>query len=231
MITENVTVRSKQNELRKIITTRTDPTQIAASRSAPLSSEQAIRQHDIRSELANVQKLITEAEEGISVLRAKIASVQSGTGKAGSQPVPSVEAVMSTIMKMTAMAEKRSGDVDVLETQLRKLKVDTGNGDLPKEPIPFATPPTAKSYAARTPGSSTYGLFYTPESSRSTPMAMNSFIGASTSHIGTPSSKLANPRIRDWESLRTKAAGKREVKTRLRNALGGVGPRVKSIED
>ncbi|KAI9788552.1 MAG: hypothetical protein M1816_006801 [Peltula sp. TS41687] len=225
-------LRSKQNELRKAISARTDPTQIAATRSAPLSSEQTIRQHDIRSELANVQKLITEAEEGVSVLRARIASIQTDAGKAGSPSVPTVEAVMNTIMKMTTMAEKRSGDVDVLETKLRKLKIDAGNGDFLKATAPFSTPSAVRSHGPKTPGSSTYGLFYTPESSGSTPRAMNSSLGASTSsYIGTPSSNMGMTNTRDLAALRTKAAGKREVKARLRNALEKVGPRLKNIDD
>jgi nucleoporin NUP159 len=40
--------------------------------------------------------------------------------------VPTVEAVEATIRKMTAMAERRSGDVDVLEVQMRKLGLAGG---------------------------------------------------------------------------------------------------------
>ena len=55
--------------------------------------------------------------------------------------MPTVEAVMRTITKMTSMAEKRSGDVDVLETQLRKLRLASTS----REGSPMVTPQARRS--------------------------------------------------------------------------------------
>lgn len=107
-----------------------------------------------------MQKLITEAEEGITLLRAKLASSSSssslsnslvkngvGANRAGGgggvqagAGAPTVEAVVNTIMKMTSMAEKKSGDVDVLENQMRRLGIDhNGSGRTSRHASPFGT--------------------------------------------------------------------------------------------
>ncbi|KAH8675452.1 hypothetical protein BX600DRAFT_172671 [Xylariales sp. PMI_506] len=112
--------RSKRNDLQKLIASRLDPDQALANRSLPLTAEQAARQNDLRRDFARFTKLLAEAEESLAVLRAKIVSANAAQGKTGS--TPTVEAVMRTITKMTSMVEKRSGDIDVLENQMRKLR-------------------------------------------------------------------------------------------------------------
>lgn len=180
-------VRSKYSVLKKIIDARMDPAQVAAVRGAPLSSEQAVQQHEIRAEALQVQKLLSQAEEDVTLLKAKLAGSRGFDGERKAHPSPTVEAVVRTIMKLTSMAEKKSGDVDVLENHLRKLKmVDEDENKDDSLPMisnsPFSTPqgrPSSSSSSStrpmrndgfRTPPPSrpaAYGLFYTPESPRS----------------------------------------------------------------
>ncbi|KZF24354.1 hypothetical protein L228DRAFT_245277 [Xylona heveae TC161] len=214
-----VRLRAKHHDIKKLIDARSDPDELAMHRSAPLSAEQAVQQHDLRRDLQKFQKLLTEVEEGISVLKAKVVAQGAGratpspsmTGSALStsrpQAQPTMEAVMNTINKMTSMVERKSGDIDVLENQMRKLRFSsvTSNSSAPgssRESSPFggsrmsSPPPQAQSSyhplsssirsrgACRTPrtpgtGAGAYGtprtsgtgLFYTPDSSRSTPRA------------------------------------------------------------
>ena len=67
-------------------------------------------------------------EEGVLELKTKLATA-SGGRRGGT--VPTVEAVENTIRKMTLMAEERSGDVDVLEQQMRRLGMSTDGDSRP----------------------------------------------------------------------------------------------------
>jgi nucleoporin NUP159 len=126
---------------------------------APLDAAWLALQRGLRARRAEALRRIAEAEDGATVARAKLAaraaagdgeSEASSVGSAGGRighrrarssvdgaGVPTVEAVEATIRKMTAMAEKRSGDVDVLEVQMRKLGLTGrggGGGDAPSTP-------------------------------------------------------------------------------------------------
>lgn len=81
----------------------------------PLPPDAAAQQARLRRAAANLQKQLAAAEEAATVLRAQLAA----TGSSG--PQPTVDAVSNTIHKMTAMAAKKSADIDWLETQLRRL--------------------------------------------------------------------------------------------------------------
>ncbi|KAF7555406.1 hypothetical protein G7Z17_g2183 [Cylindrodendrum hubeiense] len=117
-------LRAKQEDLKHILTVRTDPDQADVTRSLPLSAEQATQQNELRREFARFSKLLAEAEEALTLLKTRIVSVSSASGK-GKGNVPTVEAVFRTITKMTSMVEKRSGDIDMLENQLRKVHIGT----------------------------------------------------------------------------------------------------------
>ncbi|RYP56117.1 hypothetical protein DL771_012123 [Monosporascus sp. 5C6A] len=159
---ELVRDRNKQADLKKIIASRLDPDQVIANRALPLSAEQAAQQNDLRREFARFTKLLAEAEENLTLLKAKIVSANGGTGGAGgkagaSSPAPTIEAVVRTITKMTSMVEKRSGDVDVLENQMRKLRLGSlGPGS--REGSPFAA-------AAATPNKNGHRKLFSPERS------------------------------------------------------------------
>jgi nucleoporin NUP159 len=114
-------LKSRAADLRKQIATRTDPRQQAEHYNAPLPSESAAQQTELRQSVQRMQKQLAEAEEAMSILRADLASVPTDGQSKGASNVPTVEAVTNTILKMTAMVEQRSGDVDVLESQIRRL--------------------------------------------------------------------------------------------------------------
>ncbi|KAM0717664.1 hypothetical protein Q7P37_007516 [Cladosporium fusiforme] len=114
-------------DLRKQIASRTDPRQQAEQFNAPLPSESAAQQTELRQAVQKMQKQLAEAEEAMSILRADLASVPAAGQSKGASNVPTVEAVTNTILKMTAMVEQRSGDVDVIEAQIRRLPAGLAN--------------------------------------------------------------------------------------------------------
>ena len=229
-------VRSRHNEIKKFVHARSDPDQIGATRSAPLSAEQAAIQHDLRKEFMRFQKLLAETEESITILKAKLASHDSSSGKGGAHKVPTVEAVTNTIMKLTSMVEKKSGDIDVLENQMRKLRfsstTDSGASSS-REASPFVTPAKSTRQSQRgTPGSSsTYAPFYTPESTKSQLRASTGSSGG-----GRSKARIGGVTPEDVERCKTRARRRKEVKERLETvlakaALGNGAVRVRSLDE
>ncbi|KAI9781175.1 MAG: hypothetical protein M1839_006283 [Geoglossum umbratile] len=232
-ISINLIVRAKYNEVRRAISAASDPGQIEIRRSAPLSAQQAFQQNELRKQSTVFQKLLVETEEGIALLKAKLVSTSGKTS--GKLAAPTVEAVMNTILKMTTMVEKRSGDVDLLENQMRKLGlnpmnrngVDSGTGGISSTTPPPSTPDR--------PGSGTYGLFYTPGSAYGTPKDLRSSLGGlavgSPDGKGTPRKKLNAITPEEVEITKEKMARKRLVTKRLRDALVATSPKVRVVEE
>lgn len=121
LLKDTAKLRSKTSEMRKTIVARTDPQQRANHHAAALNVEAQMQQTELRQGVAKVQGLLQEAEEMLSSLRVNLASVSSAAQGTKAQRAPTVEAVTNTILKMTAMIEQKSGDVDVLEAQIRRL--------------------------------------------------------------------------------------------------------------
>ncbi|KAK5126420.1 hypothetical protein LTR85_010656 [Meristemomyces frigidus] len=114
--------RAKMGEVRKRIRQYTDEEQRASQLSAPLPVETQTQQSELRQGVQRVQKLLGQVEEAMSMLRADLASAATASSQAnGTARVPTVEAVTNTILKMTAMVEQRSADIDVLESQIKRL--------------------------------------------------------------------------------------------------------------
>jgi nucleoporin NUP159 len=206
--------------------------------SAPLSAEQASLQHDLRKASMLVQSKLVKAEQELIVLRAKLAEKSpsqengmNGTGKgmldrSVSHKKPTVEAVTSTIAKMTSMAEKKSTDVDVLEAQLKKLGLASGgsvDGSRQGSLEPNGTPQRSSSrlgasQLTRTPMSGTGSVYHTPESKfgqsfRSTPASWRGSLRASINNSGALVS------TEDSERWKEKARRKKEVRGLLKQAL------------
>lgn len=114
---------ARTNELRKQLSRRTDAQQKAQNQASPLPAETAAQQTELRQSLQHVQKLLSQVEQNMTLLRADLASISAATSSDAnsSSGVPTVEAVTNTILKMTSMIEQKSGDVDVLEAQIRRL--------------------------------------------------------------------------------------------------------------
>lgn len=166
-----LTLRGQCASIRKTLDAHTDTTAIAT---APLSAEQANLQQDLRSTSALLQAKLADLEQGVSLLRAKIADAPRPDGAAqGPTKRPTVEAVASTITTMMNMAESKSSDIDVLEVQLKKLGIDTSASASPstrsREGSPFTTPKKGLRNFPTTPGSrgsldGSISAYHTPDS-------------------------------------------------------------------
>ncbi|QSZ29934.1 hypothetical protein DSL72_004452 [Monilinia vaccinii-corymbosi] len=234
---ETFKLRQRFEEVKKTVQSFTSPDQLVIARGQPLNAEQASQQHDLRRNYLKFQKLLSEAEEGLTVLRAKIVS-QNSSGHAKTA-APTVEAIMRTINKMTSMAEKRSGDVDVLENQMRKLKFSTTS----RESSPALRTPQKNSNRlstrVNTPGtSSTSRGFYTPEShfkgSASRRLGGSAFMMSGSGSIyGSPSprKKISGYSTEEKLELTEAARRKKDARDKLRRAVRSAGVEVRALPD
>ncbi|KAF5006170.1 hypothetical protein FDECE_7445 [Fusarium decemcellulare] len=210
-------LRAKQEDLKQILMIRTDPDQAEVTRSMPLSAEQATQQNELRREFAKFSKLLAEAEEALTLLKTRIASASSASGK-GKANVPTVEAVIRTITKMTAMVERRSGDIDVLENQLRKVHL----GSTSREGSPMVTPQGKKS------------IMFSPES---TPVRSlrHSFAGSislgASVRATPPRKKLSGFSHEEKGDLMEKRARRLAVLGKLKESVEKRGVSVWNMED
>ncbi|KAF2835769.1 hypothetical protein M501DRAFT_1019380 [Patellaria atrata CBS 101060] len=188
-------LRQRFSADRNVISAHTDEHRLALIKAAPLSADQSAQQADLRQKYADHMKLLAQVEEDISVLKVKFAAGQCGTNNGGrGQQQPTVEAVTNTILKMTRMVEEKSGDIDVLETQMRKLRMasttpgpNSLSGSLmrssllgsraSREASPFATPPLSRRGFGHSQG---YGLVYTPDASPAQSRLLGSSMVASS---------------------------------------------------
>lgn len=162
LILEKAKLMTRINDIRRQIINRKDPERLESSRKAALPKELADTQKTLRAEYAKLLTFLSQAEEATILLRSRLASHSASGGNTGA--VPSMDAVKKTIIKMTAMAERKNNDIALLESQLRKLGLQDpsrptsssspANGattprrsrgtDLRRSiaDTPFATPPT-----------------------------------------------------------------------------------------
>ena len=217
-------LRSRHTDIKRGIAAKSDPEQVEAIRSAPLSVEQASVQHDLRRDFTNFQKLLAEAEEGITMLRAKLVCHEASKNGSGPRKAPTVEAVTNTIIKMTSMVEKRSGDIDVLETQLRKLRFSSVSGTNSLEASPARTPPSSSRK-----GNSMFGRSRNMASSFAD--SVKSPLKGSFGSNSTPKKGLSDVTSEDVKRYRAKAERRKEVTRALKETLVRVGPRVRGLDD
>ncbi|KAK1996304.1 hypothetical protein LX36DRAFT_750499 [Colletotrichum falcatum] len=214
-------LRSKQDDLKKIIMVKTDPGQADLNRTLPLSAEQASQQNELRREYTNFTKLLAEAEEALTILKTRIAATNSASGK-GNSNMPTVEAVMRTISKMTTMVEKRSGDIDVLENQMRKLRFSSVNS---REGSPMVTPQR-----------NSRSVMFSPErTAMASPGTLrNSFVSSVTSYGGRgtpPRKKLSGFSGEEKSGLMAKRAKRQAVLNKLKANVERTGVSVWAMED
>jgi nucleoporin NUP159 len=206
--------------------------------STPLSAEQASLQYDLRKASISVQSKLVEVEQELTILRAKLAEASpskangiNGAGKGtlgrSSPPKkPTVEAVTSTIAKMTSMAEKKSSDIDLLEAQLKNLGLEANEsigGSRHGSVDPHGTPQrglsaVGMSRLGRTALSGAGSVYHTPDSkvggsSRSTPGTLRRSLRA------TADGTLALVSTEDSARWREKARRRKEVHRLLSEAL------------
>lgn len=223
-----IKLHAKHEDARKIVQAHRDPEQVAMALSKPLSAEQIVQQRDLKRDFTKFQKLLCEAEETLTVLKAKLVSHSTSNGNGNA---PTVEAVMRTITKMTSMAEKKSGNIDVLEAQMRKLRFSSVDLSQSREGSPFSTPQPNRQSLRNLGASGTYGLTYTPE--RDTPRHLQSSFRSSIGSRGSPSprKKFSGYSSEEKEKLKAKLARRQDVMKRLKSALEEAGTNVRLLED
>ena len=231
-------LRVRTADIRQQIQARSDPEKLEMLRMQPLPPEQAEQQRALRASFAALMKNLSDAEEAVVLLKTRLAS--TGGDKTKGKQVPTVEAVTNTILKLTSMIEKKSGDIDVLETQMRKLRMGSeasmlrssragtparGNGA-------FTTPPTSRgrmtaSMRSDTEDSSpgkTFGLFYTPDGTPT--RGPNVWSGSVAKAAGVD--ELDEEEL---EIYKEKAAKRKVLTDRLAAALLARGTRITTVSN
>lgn len=218
------TIRAKGSDVVRVIDTHTDPDEVESARTAPLSLDQATQQHELRKKMTRFQKLLAEAEENVTMLRAKLSSCDTSNGKAPPLKKPTAEAVTNTIKKMTSIIEKKSVDIDILENQMRHLRFSSVASQSSREGSPF------------NPAAST---------SRRRPASRFGVSGMQNGHQHTPSRSSVLGRLADGESPRKgvaevtpeeiqryqeKARRRQEVNTLIKEAFEKTGPRIRGLD-
>ncbi|EFQ99097.1 hypothetical protein MGYG_02111 [Nannizzia gypsea CBS 118893] len=231
-----VILRGQFANLQRTLDAHTDSIAIA---SAPLTPEQAALQQDLRKAATDTRSKVADLERDISIFRAKIADASRLASADGDRKMarPTVEAVTSTISTMTNMAERKSGDVDVLEAQLRRMGIDVSSSPAPgrsREGSPFLTP-AKRTSAVRfpiTPGSQSsqdgYGrsVYQTPESAAAQRFR-SSLLGRSSVQGNITSDIVVSEDLENW---RTKTARRKEVVGHLRTSLSNRKIKVRAFD-
>lgn len=218
---ELVKNHSKEAEIKRVIDTRADPEQIEELQAAPLKSEYADQQNSLRKRFTEVQKQLADVEENITMLRTSLASRDASNGKGVSLKKPTVEAVTNTILKMTGMVEKKSGDIDVLENQMRKLRFSSINQPLQREGPPF-NPAASMDRLSGLMNATSLGAD-AAESPRSP-------FRRSTGGPGTPRKKMSAFTSDEVSRLQEKTKRRKEISRMVQEAFLKTGPRIRTLE-
>lgn len=209
-------LRAKKQDLKRVLDTLLDPDQAAAARAMPLSAEQTAQQIELRQAYARTTKLMAEAEDALTMLKTKLASVAGKPNAA-----PTVDAIIRTISKMTSAAEKRSGEIDILESQMRKLRMSGSIGPSPSRegsPSIYRTPPSNKRQSLILAGSG-----FTPSPLRGLSASVN---GSASRGGPSPRKKMTGFTDDDKTAIRDKMQKRQAVLDRLRGRLVENGPKV-----
>ena len=236
LLTRDVaTLRGQCASMRRTLDAHVDEIAIA---SAPLSLEQMSLQQELRQNFIQMQDKLAELESEITHLRASLADASQHTTANGSRTArPTVEAVTSTINTMTNMAERKSGDIDALEAQIRKLGIDVSASVMSPSPAradtgsPFHTPQRRTARLPLTPGSrDTDGFprtaYHTPESAG---RLRSSLLGRSPMN-GTPSrAVVASPD--NAARFKAKVQRRKELTDHVKKALENRQVKVRGLDE
>lgn len=205
-------------------------------RSASLSAEQATLQQDLRKASAAIQSQLADLEQAISLLRAKIADSSRHDGANGSVSArrstkkPTVEAVTSTISTMMSMAENKSSDIDVLESQMKKLGLDL-QGSSSREGSPLTTPLKRVGFKVpATPDSDRQSSYHTPESTSMFRSSMNG--SARHSRLRSVNNiELDYVSGQDSDHWKARAQRRKEIIGNLKVAVAHRHVKVRTLDD
>lgn len=257
---EALRLKAKTTEMKKQIQAHADPRQRAMRDAAPLPAETQAQQAELRQGVQRVQTLLSDVEQKMSMLRADMAALSTAKdGPTKGAPVPTVEAVTNTILKMTSMVQQKSADIDILEAQIKRLpkgiaslRLDddyeddlasrlAGNRLLTNGSSPAATPPRRPRMAANGDPLGMSGMFgtasrfQTPPSNRRsmrfTPQA--SGLGRSTGSLGASASarkKMSEVTSEEVEVYEARVQRRAKVLKALKGKVEGRGPKVVRVE-
>lgn len=233
MTKDIVTLYGQCASIRKTLDAHTDTGAILA---APLSAEHAALQHDLRSTFTVIQTKMTELEQGVSLLRAKIADIPRADGDSRQSKRPTVEAVTKTIATMMSMAENKSSDIDVLEAQMRKLGVEVSNAPVSREGSPFSTPRKNTGRFPTTPGSRgslDNSAYHTPESASRGGLNFRASINGSAKHSRLRSVENIAPVVAQEEGTRWRIKNQRRqhLVGNLKKAIEKKEIKVRTMDD
>ncbi|KAI4268323.1 MAG: hypothetical protein L6R38_007879 [Xanthoria sp. 2 TBL-2021] len=205
-------LKVRQHEIMKIVAAREDQKKAEAARYAPLPVDQALKQKEIRATFKNIQELTGEAEKRVLELRTDLSS-QGTNGNDRLTKKPTVENVMNTIMKMTNMVEQRSGDIDVLEAKMRKLRIPIAIPKGSRENSPFATSVSRSS----------------PDQADALSKSMGG-LRLSISRNGTPKKGSSAVSTAEIERYRTKVQQRKAMNALVKQVFKGEKPVVRGLD-
>lgn len=235
-----LTLRGQCAGIRKTLDAHTNAASVL---SAPLSAEQVNLQQDLRSASMDAQTKLAGLEQGISLLRAKIADAIRHDGTKPTTKRPTAEAVASTISTMMSMAENKSSDIDVLEAQMRRLGVDVSSEPplLPpgsvRDGSPFATPrKTMLGRLPATPGSrgsdGPVTAYHTPDSAGRGGGFRASVNGSARVSRLRDVEGVESPMVKqESQRWKAKAQRRRQVVGDLKQALEQKESKVRGVDD
>ncbi len=213
-------MRSKRHEIARAINAQSDRHESEAVNSTPLGFHQNSIQHELRRDFSRVQKLLAEAEEGITMLRVTLASRENSKGKTHSLKKPTVEAVTNTIKKMTSMIERKTLDIDVLEVKMGRLGLFPGSIEGNREASVPLSPYSKKSPIVRDGGRGRHS--FTPERSNG--------VSLKATNPGSPRKGMDSITNEEVERYRAKVQQRRAVGAIFKKVFLDGGPRVRPLE-
>ncbi|QKX58818.1 uncharacterized protein TRUGW13939_05945 [Talaromyces rugulosus] len=221
-----ISLRDQCASIQRTLDSYTDTVSI---RSQLLSAEQESMQHDLRKSCTEIQSRLANFEEEISLLRARIADSSGSTSRHVTKR-PTVEAVTSTISTMMGMAESKSGDIDVLEAQMKKLGLNLQKPSS-HEDSPISTP--AKKISFRVPetpdSDGPRSSYHTPDSSSRFRSSVSGSARHSRLRSVTLEPDLSTEAGREQRKARTRR--RKEVLGYLKNVVGEKPIKVRTMDD
>ena len=215
---ELVRAKNKLKEVKRFLEQALDEDEKEQRRNAPLDKGTEARQKEIRKEMARFLKVLVEAEEAVSMLKVKLATA----GRQAGGQVPTVEAVEKTVKKMTQWAEEKGADMDVLESQMRKLGLVGANRHA-------RAGSTSKRASLNGSSLRRSGIFATPSPKKSPPKKRGTFAVPEESDeefVEVESDPMMDA-VREMVDVRRK---KGLVMGRVRDAIRRKGPRVTEVK-
>jgi nucleoporin NUP159 len=224
-----ISLRDQCASIQRTLDSYTDTVSI---RSQLLSAEQESMQHDLRKSCTEIQSRLANFEEEISLLRARIADSSGASGSTSRHVTkrPTVEAVTSTISTMMGMAESKSGDIDVLEAQMKKLGLNLQKPGS-HEDSPISTPAKKTSFRVpETPDSDgPRSSYHTPDSTSRFRSSLSGSARHSRLRSVTLEPDLTTEAGREQRKARTRR--RKEVLGYLKNVVGEKPIKVRTMDD